>query len=507
MVLKLFPQRPDHPLADSKEFKRILAEILVDRPVKAIDELTGWYQSLKHAENFRLDHYLDVIRQLDDAAQPHLRRLERDYLYSPHLSPIEQQRLWTESYNYWGEVAAIYGLCVQRAQLDPKGKGTERFKGSLPLVMTRVQAAFGAQVRWLAYCYGSVGEGLWRKLGETYLAAEAASYAQKPVQLYSSLHRLSSVAQQYLHSIVLFTSSMDSLLPPQIDLADRLVAHFSPGFVFSRDCRPDSVYWVDAVGGLAPARLARPPGMSRPGLRFFSPGPALTALTELIHLVERGDVPPDLNLGGEYPPKVLLPVLHHLRVYWALRPPQRRHQRHSVKTRMVVVHGFDHCHAVFAGAAAHLTGEAGVQHWLVENVSLGGFRACLDDSKGERIKLGSLFSVQPEGGENWLLGVARRFNRLAGARAVVGVQVLSRQARSVELHPRRSGFSTAIPGIYLRDGGEPGLVRIVLPQGGFNVRESLDFNQDGRSCVLIPVELEESGGDYEIARFREQSPG
>jgi len=162
MILKLFPQRPDHPLADSKEFKRILAEILVDRPVNAVEELRGWYQSLKHAENFRLDHYLDVIRQLDDAAQPHLRRLERDYLHSLHLSPLEQQRLWTESYDYWGEVAALYRLCLQRAQLDPKSKGTERFKGAQPLVMTRVQAALGAQVRWLAYRYGPVGEGAGR---------------------------------------------------------------------------------------------------------------------------------------------------------------------------------------------------------------------------------------------------------------------------------------------------------------------------------------------------------
>jgi len=507
MRLKLFPQRPDHPLADSKELKRILAEILVDRPVNAIEELTGWYQSLKHAENFRLDNYLDVIRQLDDAAQPHLLRLERDYLYFPQLSALEEQRLWTESYNYWGEVAALYGLCVQRANLDPKSKGTDRFKESLPLVMARVQAALGTQVRWLAYRYAPVGEDLWSKLGETYMAAEAASQAQKSVQLYPSRRGLTSVAQQYFHTLVFFTSSMDSLLPRQIDLADRLVAHFSPGFVFSRDHRPASVYWVDAAGGLAPTRLARRPGMSRPGLRFFSPGTALTALTELIHLVERGEVPPDLNFGGEYPPRVLLPVLQHLRVYWALRPPQRRYQRHPVKTRMVVVHGFDSSHAVFAGAAGNLTEEAGVQHWLVQNVSLGGFRACVDDSRGHQVTLGSLFSMQPEGGDNWLLGVARRYNRLARGHAVVGVQVLSRQARSVELQPRRSGFSTAVPGIHLRDGGEPDLVRIVLPQGSFNVRESLDFNLDGRHCVLIPVELEESGGDYEIARFREQSPG
>ena len=34
MILNLFPNRPDHPLADAKEFKRILAELRVDKPVE-----------------------------------------------------------------------------------------------------------------------------------------------------------------------------------------------------------------------------------------------------------------------------------------------------------------------------------------------------------------------------------------------------------------------------------------------------------------------------------------
>lgn len=39
--------------------------------------------------------------------------------------------------------------------------------------------------------------------------------------------------------------------------------------------------------------------------------------------VERGQIPAELNLGGEYSAKVLLPVLRHLARYWAAEPPQR----------------------------------------------------------------------------------------------------------------------------------------------------------------------------------------
>jgi hypothetical protein len=40
MLINLFPQRPDHPLADSKELKRILAELHVDKPANAVDEVS-----------------------------------------------------------------------------------------------------------------------------------------------------------------------------------------------------------------------------------------------------------------------------------------------------------------------------------------------------------------------------------------------------------------------------------------------------------------------------------
>ena len=510
MILNLFPQRPDHPLADGKELKRIIAELLVERPGNAVDEVTSWFESLKHARNFRVDHYFDVLRQLDEAAQPHLRRLARDYIQSPHLSPAEQSRIWTRCHGFWNEVAASYSLCTTRARLDPRSKGSEALKAVLPLAEARQLAARRCQLKWLAYRYAAAGAELWQALGASYLAAEQAGYAQKSVQLYPGQHGLSTVQQQYTHALVFCSSSMDGLLPEQIELADRLIAHFLSAFVLLPAPRTDSVYWVDAASGEPPTRLSRRPAVVRASLRYLSPAPALTALNELTHRLEHGDLPADLNLGGEYPPKLVLAVLRHLRPYWALQPPQRQHRRHAIRTQMTVIEGFEQCYMVFAGATLQLQGDPARQQWLVDNISLGGFRALLDRSSEAKVRLGALLCMQAEGSDNWLLGVVRRLGALADGVATVGVQVLSRRARSVDLRPRRSGFAAAvaIPGIYFgEEHGAADVLRILLPLGGFQVRENLDLNLDGGLSVLVPLEVEESGGDFEIARFRQERVG
>jgi len=507
MLLKLFPRRPDHLLSDSKELKKVLAELLRAKPHNGVEEVVNWLASLRDAKDFGLAQYFEIVRQLDEAAQPHLLRLARDYLQSPGLPAQEEQRLWATIHGYWREIGDTYARCVERAQLDPKGKGVNTFRPSLPLALARTQAARRLQAKWLAFHYGPLDEGLWRALGQTHLAAEVASNAQKTLQLYPVQRGLTSIGQQYLHAIAFFTSAMDSLLPQQIEIADRLIAHFLSRFTLVADCRPDSVYWVDTAVGSLPTRLVRPPGAVSPGLRFFAPGTALAAVEELITVVERGEVPADLNLGADYPPKALLLALRHLRHHWAPLPPQRKYQRHPVQTRMSLVYGFEACYKVFSGNSPSPDLGTGQDVWLVENVSLGGLSACVGHSQEGRVKLGALLCLQPEGGDNWLLAVVRRFSRLPGERISLGIQILSRQAQSLQLRPRRSGFAGVLgePGIWLRESVSPGLLRILLPPGGFNVREALEFSDAGRRRMITPSELEETGVDYEIGRFHDRA--
>ena len=504
MILNLFSSRPNHPLGDVKEFKRVLTDLPLDA-FKAVDEIYGWFESLRLADDFRLDQFFDVVSRLDEAAQQHLRRLTRDYLHSPRLSKSDERRLWTMCFNYWGEVAGLYARCVERFRQNPKDKSNETFKGGLPLVTTRLLAARSNQMKWLEFRYGAIGEDLWRGIGRPYLFAEAGGHAQKPVQIYPATTGMTSVAQQYLQALVRSSSSMNALLPLEIELADRLIAHFLPGFVFSSTCQPGSVYWVDAETGSPPTRLARPPAQFSPSLRFFLPGTVPQALNDLIHVVERGSVPADLNLGGEYPAKVLIKVLRHLSFYWSTVPPQREHVRHAVKTRISVLQGFEACLTVFAGNVARLGVERGAESWVVENVSLGGFCAGTEEI-GEWLKIGILLCIQPEGGDNWVLGMVRRCSIAPDARASIGIQTLSRNARSIELRPRASGFlaSDAIPGIWLRDDNAASDIRLAMPKGSFDLRDSLEFVLDGDRYLLTPVELEEAADSFEIGRYREQ---
>ena len=503
-MLNFFSTRPDHPLGEARQFKRVLAELSPDA-FRAIDEVYGWFESLRVADDFRLDHLHEVVSGLDEAVQPHLRRLMRHYLQTPRLSKNEERRLWTMCFNYWGEVSWLYARCVERFRKNPKDKGGEAFKGSLPVAATRLLAARSNQLKWIDYRYGVIGEDLWRGIGLPYVAAEAGGYAQKPVQMYPGALGMTCVAQQYLQALVRESSSMGTLLPLEIELADRLIAHFLPAFIFGKECQPESVYWIDAASALPPTRLVRPPVQLSSELRFFQPGTVSQALDELMHTVERGAIPAELNLGAEYPATVLLKVLQHLALYWAPVPPQREHVRHAVKTRMAVLQGFDSSLAVFAGNVARLGVERSAESWVVEDVSLGGFRAGAE-AAGEWLAIGSLLCLQPEGGDNWVLGVVRRRSVGADSRASIGIQTLSRNAQSVELRPRTSGFSAAdaIPGIWLREDAAAEQVRLVLPPGGFDVRQMLEFVLEEKRYLLTPVSLEESGGDFEIGLYREQ---
>ncbi|MDR2614823.1 MAG: hypothetical protein LBC91_05835 [Candidatus Accumulibacter sp.] len=502
-MLKFFSTRPDHPLGEAKELKRVLAG-LPQEASKAVDEIHTWFESLRQTDDFGLDRLYEVVDSLDRAAQPHLKCLTRHYLETPRLSKNEERRLWTVCFNYWGEVSRLYDTCIERANRNPKDKNGGLFKGHLPLAATRLMAARSNQIKWINYRYGVIGEDLWCGIGLPYLAAEAKDYSQKPVQIYPGAPGTSCVSLQYLQALVRESSSIGMLLPLEIEMADQLIAYFLPTIVFGKERSPASTYWIDAAGAMPPARLLQQPPAPSPGLRFFQPGAAFPVLEELLHAVERGVTPEKIGLEMENSVPALLKAARHLALYWAPAPPLRGHVRHSVKTRMAVLQGFDNSLAVFACNVARLGVEQSAESWVVDNVSLGGFHA---DAKavGDWLTVGSLLCLQPEGGDNWVLGVVRRRSVSTEARAAIGIQTLARNARSVELRARAPGISaSAIPGIWLIEDETTDRVRLILPPRSFNVRQSLEFVHKDERHLLTPVELEESGGDFEIGVYREQ---
>jgi len=214
-----------------------------------------------------------------------------------------------------------------------------------------------------------------------------------------------------------------------------------------------------------------------------------------------GKVPPEVNLGGSYDPHMVLDMMRHLEMYWASQAPERKAQRHPVKTRLSVTHGYEGAVAVLGGGDSLDFDNQNSESWIVENVSAGGFGAVVPQLKGDWLRVGALLALQPEGGTNWVLGMVRRVHKLTGQQARVGIETLSRTP--LLLRFAVSGAKGASEqGLLLKD-GEAAEARIVLRPGVFAPAQNLEAARAGRQHLYIPQAVAERGEDYEIARFRE----
>jgi len=497
MMISLFGgKKPDHPMAGIKEARKLLEELPGSDAFKCADELTHWLASVMAEEGFKPEYRAQLVQLLDETAQLHLRKLARDYLSSPRLAKFQEARLWKAIYEYWRQAGLAYAACVD---LYASGaKGADALKGSMPLLLARALRALGTQLKWMYVRYGPMDQAVWGSIAQVYALAEARKLAQSQVTLYPAVPGETTPQQEFLKAVMLSASSPDSLLPLEMELCERLIAHFCASFTLRLDLQPDIAYWIDLATSQAPLRLARPP-QHAPTLRFFAAGKALEELEILIRAIKTtGRVPAQVNLGGSYAAENVLDALQHLSLYWSPKPPERRHQRHQVKSRLSVVHGFDGV----LGAFGTWPGDNGdTETWIVENVSAGGFGAGIPEIKGEWLKIGCLLGLQPEGGDIWVLGVIRRLQRETPLKGSVGIQTIARSAELLHLSVSGGGSET---GILVSDGSEPpGEARVLLRAGAFVPGQNMEYRRGDATYVLLPQELVESGDDYELARFRE----
>ncbi len=498
-MLKLFGGgKPDHPMADPKEARRLLDDLPPHDAVKALEELSHWFESVSTAEGFRVEQRVQLLLQIDEAAQPRARKLARDYFAAARPSKVQENRLWKAIHEYWSQAGQAFARAVD--QFVTGAKGADAAKAQLPLLLVRALHSISQQIKWMHMRYGPVDLNVWGVFNRIYGFAEFRGLAGSKVALFPGVPGETTPQIEFLKAVVFSASSPDALLPIEVELAEHLIADFTPKFTLSATPSPDMGYWTDLNQNMAPQRLVRPPQQT-PTLRCFGASAALAEVKAHMQKIESThQVPSSLNLGGTYEPEVVLDVLSHLAMYWSLEPPERRHPRHTVKSRLSVAHGYDGLLNVL-GESESLDFEANaVESWIVENVSAGGFGAIVQQLKGDWLKVGALIAMQPEGGNNWVTGIVRRVNKVGGSQARVGIQSLSKSPMAAKLW---TGVTTE-KGVILKT-GEPdsGEVKIVLKPGVFVPGQNLESERGGRSHVYMPQAVEDKGEDFEIARFRE----
>jgi hypothetical protein len=501
--------RPDHAMADPEEARRLLQELTSQEPLKALEDLAHWHESVGVAEGFRPEARIQLLFAIDEAAQDSVRRASRDYLAAARPSRFQENRIWTRIHEYCRQCGHAYALSVDTVLQG--ARGADAAKPLLPLLVVRTLRALAQQIKWLHLRYGPMDPAIWRVLNGVYAFAEAQGLADIRVPaVYPGVTAETTPRQEFVRALMLNVSSPDSLLPSEIELAERVIGDFAASLLLVGEGGPDLTHWTDLGEAMAPLRLAKTPQRT-PGLRFLGAGSALGALEALIRRIEAtGQLPASVTATGSFESEAAIEVMRHLLLYWSPAPPARQHPRHAVKSRLSIVHGFDAVVGALNGAGAGPDSDKqgadkqGAENWIVENVSAGGFGAVVPQAKSDWLKIGALLAMQPDGGNNWVVGMVRRVTKVSSQEARVGIQTLSRSPQLAQFALRGAARREPEPGVLLPASGlGSGEASIALRTGVFVPGQTLENQRGGHSYVYMPQDLAERGDDYDIVRFRE----
>lgn len=512
MALNLFGgAKVDHPMADPRRARQIVDELPSGDAAKALAEISEWLESLNRTDGFKLDRRYENVDLLDGAAKNHQRKLAQDYLATPRQQKFQENRLWTTSFGFWKELGDAYMRCVREHEANMSGAGAIRRQ--VPAIIARAMRALTLQLKWALWRYGVIEPRIWTDLARLYRLAEQKGWADAPLAVYPGAHGSGTVKQEFLKALMLSASSPDGLPPPRQEVAERAVAHFASSFRLSAS--PEGcTHSFDLAAPRAPVRLLKGVAASE-SLRFFGAGDALAAIDRLAVLIaERGGVPNDVNLGGNYEKEMVTGVLKHLLLQLSENPPARSSERRFTAGRITVIPGLsDIMSALDPSTSDELDfsqerAAPSAESWIVVNVSEGGYGAIIPPQKSDWIKVGTLVGVQNEVSTQWGLGLIRRIARDEHQQRQVGIQLLTRTAIPIKVAKSGtiSSFNAAREAqgaILLSTSPDPqGEVGVVLREGIFNGRDSLEMTVKDKAYLLMPARMVEDGEDFDWARFK-----
>jgi hypothetical protein len=493
MLSGLFGKKSDHPLADLKSAQSLLDDLPKNDALRSLAELSDWIESLAAHDEFRPDHQFAVLCLLDEAAQSHARKLAREYFSPGELSKFQENRLWLALDNYHLHAANSYGALFDRCSGGDKGSGTLR--EHLPLIAVRALHALTRRLKYASAHYSPPDGSIWTDLAKLYRHAERQNYQDIQVETYPGTAGAISVRQAAGHLLGWYGCGVGALSPLDIHFAERIVGQYCAAIKTGTQLDSDSLFSFDLERPAAPMRV-KVDGTAHPSMRYIDMTAMRPKLEDLLRTLDKNVVPDGMNLGGNYDAELVRGAVRHLLDYLT-EPPLRRSARRSIKVDMKVVNGF----AKLVERTAAENGEERLVYWEVEDISNGGFRAVLPLQGADGIRIGSLLGVRPAGVPHWGAAVVRRLMRDGANLLHVGAEMLASQVDGAALSSSGGGPEN---GLWLQvKPGEPAdEVRLLMKAETFSMHRSMQTRLGGRHYLLMPLGLQESGPDYDLARFR-----
>ena len=538
----IFEGKPDHPMFDIKEARKLLADLPKDNAFKALDEVTSWLTSVKDTSGFRPEARTEIIMLLDETGQPLYAELLRLYLGAPHLQDFQGLHQWQGIHGFMQALSEAYAVCISDYQ--QAAKKPPELKENMPVICVRLLRAVAEQMKLDMMRYVEVEQSAWEQIYGCYNFAEVNQIAESMVYAYPRQVIHTSPQRELLRALVLYESSPDTLAPDQIEVSYRIAGRLVSSFDFKMAPDPDCAHFIDLSRPGAPGN-ADDKLQATPAMRFFGAIRAIPKIKGIIEQNERSLLQEEQRFGNEFTPAGKLTVLKHLQLYWGKDQPHRHQERKGISAAIEVVHSFRTISQLVTGidpgrvanlsekdAAAlkerseiNLAAAGDIDYttetWAVSDASANGIGGIIPKTAGAWVKIGALCGIKSQNGQLWWAGMIRRLQTDPKGAVHVGIEILAKKPLSVWLRALGKGAEKAsnwetssgsfgydyLPVILLPDAYNSYVNATMLMESGSYVPDNIyEMMMGEKSRDIKLAGLLAEGEDYEQVSFQWLNP-
>lgn len=487
-------------MADLKSAQGLLNDLPKHDPIKAMMELTDWMESVGNNAEFKLDYKFTLIRLMDETAYSYTRKLSQDYFAAHELPSFQEHRLWLVLGTWYRHLFSAYFQVFNRYQENDKGSSSIR--ASVPLLTARIVASMSASLKFACVHYGPIDCKVWERLAQIFKFAERQEFYTTPFVLYPAMTRATTVKAEIAHLLAWYSCGVTSLSPLAMHLTDRIIDHYLACVDIQSQPSQDSLFGFDLNAPNLPRRV-NIDATVHPYMRFVCMPGMAAKLESLIVILNKGVIPDDLLLGGEYEAELVKEAANYLYKY-VTALPQRKAARREIVIDAEVALGFDQALSCLGSNLA--TCYATLMDWSLQDISTSGFHSRLPQRGNENVRIGQLLAMRPKGVTSWGVAVIRRLLRDDDNNLHVGAEIISNQVAAVSLLQSGGGsasFDNGQPALWLfAKVGEEVEGKVELLMSNYAPNCSLLTELNGKKYLLIPHALKHKNLDCDLVEFR-----
>lgn len=398
----------------------------------------------------------------------------------------------------------------------------------------------GAAIKWSFFRHEPVKPTIWPELHALYRFADSHGFSTSPVVLFAAeAESKVSVLSLYLRALMLDVLNTGSLSMPQIEIADGWLAEWTPEYALDETYSPRAHALFVDLELMAGLQLVTG-NAAKPSYRYVR----VDGLKEQVEAV-RGQLRTGNPYLGRGAPNsfsmeehvALLSAIERLYTTLLQASASRIEERKQVSNLVAEVRlGFADVRQVVANgktapasdappksgslelslepaqdtAAAPANGDHRWTRWKVHDMSSKGIGLMVDRVTGERISVGQLLAIKPDGFSTFMLGViVRKLTQRALGETLLGVEILSYRPLPVTLyryaHARDAmpdAGSAPIDAIYVPGRDEEGKSDVlVLPSGDFGLKNVFSLPSSSVNFRVRINRVLRKGADWVGLRF------